>query len=192
VYSYKKSGNSGKCPFCNSDRADKTDEEDVEEIMKRAEANDAASIFLLATCYYQGIAGLQQDQERAMELFTKSAELGFSKAHSHLGDIYFEGGDLRKAKFHFEAAAMAGDDVARFNIGSIEFNSGNIERALKHWTIGASAGHYDAMYNLLIALKKGDISRELVNSTLEAYNNSCAEMRSEDRDAYICTIIETI
>jgi TPR repeat protein len=160
--------------------------------MKRAEANDAASIFLLATCYYQGIGGLQQDQERAMELFTKSAELGFSKAHGHLGDIYFEGGDLKKAKFHFEAAAMAGDDVARFNIGSIEFESGNIERALKHWTIGASAGHYDAMYNLLIALKKGDVSRELINSTLEAYNNSCAEMRGEDRDAYIHTIIETI
>jgi TPR repeat protein len=110
----------------------------------------------------------------------------------YLGDIYFEGGDLKKAKFHFEAAAMAGDDVARFNIGSIEFNSGNIEQALKHWTIGASAGHYYAMYNLLIAMKKGDISRELVNSTLEAYNNSCAKMRSEDRDAYIRTIIETI
>ena len=58
------SGNIGKCPFCNSDRADKTDEEDVEEIMKRVEVNDAASIFFLATCYYQGNRGLQQDHAK--------------------------------------------------------------------------------------------------------------------------------
>ena len=29
------------------------------------------------------------------------------------------------------------------------------------------------------------VSRESINSTLAAYNNSCVEMRSEARDAYI-------
>jgi hypothetical protein len=39
---------------------------------------------------------------------------------------------------------------------------------------------------MLTALyKKGYVSRESIDSTLIAYNNSCAEMRSEARDAYI-------
>jgi hypothetical protein len=35
VHSLRKSGNHGKCPYCNSDRVGKTDEEMVEEIMKQ-------------------------------------------------------------------------------------------------------------------------------------------------------------
>ena len=49
-----------------------------------------------------------QDHAKAMELLTKSAELGYSKAHSSLGNIYYEGGNMKKAKFHLEAGAMAG------------------------------------------------------------------------------------
>ena len=45
VYSFRKSGNHDKCPFCNADQDGKTDEEVVEEILKRVEANDPASIY---------------------------------------------------------------------------------------------------------------------------------------------------
>ena len=38
-----------------------------------------------------------------------------------------EGGDWKKAKFHFEAAAMAGHEGARCTIGIIEGYSGIIE-----------------------------------------------------------------
>jgi hypothetical protein len=99
-YSFDMSGNEDKCPFCASDRSSKTDEEQVEQLMKRVEANDAASICLLANSYHYGRVGLQP-----MELFASTAELGFSKAHRCLGDVYDEGEDLKKAKFHFEAAA---------------------------------------------------------------------------------------
>jgi TPR repeat protein len=92
---------------------------------------------------------------------------------------------VKKAKFHYETAAMAGHEDARFKLGSIEGNSGNTERAVKHWMIAASAGHYIAMQYLLGASKGGIVSRESIDSTLTAYNNSCAEMRSEARDAYI-------
>jgi TPR repeat protein len=156
------------------------------------EANDPASIYMLAGCYYHGQTGFQEDHAKAIELYARAAELGFSKAHSHLANNYHEGGDLKKAKFHFEATAMAGCELAQFNLGCMEAQSRNMERALKHWTFAASAGHYIAMHNLLIALKNHDISRESMDSTLAAYNNSCAEMRSEARDAYIRVIIETI
>jgi uncharacterized protein YcsI (UPF0317 family) len=47
-----------KCPFCNSDASGKTAEEIVGELMKRVEANDAASIFMLAIQYHHGRTGL--------------------------------------------------------------------------------------------------------------------------------------
>jgi TPR repeat protein len=183
-YSFCKSGNIGKCPFCNSDQ-DKTDVEMVGEVMRRVEANDAASMFLLAGCYYRGVKGFQQDQTKAMELYARSADLGYSTAHNNLGVIYDEGGNLKKAKFHFEAAAMAGDEVARYNLGCMEAESRNMDRAVKHLKIAASAGHYNAMHELRLSFEGGVVSRESIESTLAAYNSSCAEMRSEARDAAI-------
>ena len=120
-----------------------------------------------------------------MELWTQAGKLGSSQAHYHLGVEYREGGDSKKSKFHYEAAAMAGHEDARFNLGIIEYKSGNVERGFKHWMIAASAGEINAMHNLLGAFNKGVFSRESIDSTLTAYNNSCVEVRSEARDAAI-------
>jgi hypothetical protein len=61
----------------------------------------------------------------------------------------------------------------------LEYNSGKYEQAVKRWIIAVSAGsHYAIMKKLIL-------SRELIDSTLTAYNNSCTEMRSEARDKYI-------
>jgi TPR repeat protein len=153
--------------------------------MRRVEANDPASIWQLAAYYSQGREGFDQDQTRAIELYIRAADLGYKKAHSLLADKYYEGGDLKKAKFHLEAAAMAGHEPARCNLGVMEAQSENIERAIKHLKIAASSGHYIAMHHLRRAFEHGIVSRESVNSTLEAYNNYCAEMRSEAREACI-------
>ena len=68
---------------------------------------------------------------------------------------------------------------------------GNREQALKHLRIAASAGCYNAMHSLLGAFKGGVVSsRALIDSTLTAYNNSCAEMRSDARDASIQLLID--
>jgi TPR repeat protein len=156
------------------------------------EANDAGAICEMGTCYYNGLLGCQQDETKAIELWMRAAELGFSKAHGHLGNIYHEGGDMRKAKFHMEAAAMAGNEVARCKLGILEENSGNKEQAVKHWKIAASAGSYIAMDSLQTCLKKGHVSRQSINSTLIAYNDSCAKMRSKARDAAMRVFLESI
>ena len=184
MHSFVESGNEETCPFCKSE-IDKTDEERVEEVMKRVEVNDAGAIYVLGNYYYYGQLGLQQDWARAMELWTQAADLGSSGAHFELGTQYDKGGDMKKAKFHYEAAAMAGHEVARYNLGCMEYHSGNVERAVKHWTIAASAGDYYAMHNLIKVIEVGRVSRDEINSTLTAYNTSCAEMRSEARDAAI-------
>jgi len=80
---------------------------------------------------------------------------------------------------------MLGNELARFNLACYEYDSEIRERAIKHWLIGASAGYYKAMLNLQIEFEEGNVIRDAINSTLTAYNNSCVEMRSEARDAYI-------
>jgi len=185
VDSFRKSGNIGICPFCNAMTGGKTNAEIVEELMKRVKVNDAGAIYVLGNDYHNGSEGLQQDQEKALELWTRAAELGSSTAHFALGLYYRAGGDLTKAKFHYEAAAMAGNEGARNNLGNMEYRSGKRERAVKHLIIAASAGCYNAMQNLLDLFKHDLVSLDEIESTLTAYNNSCAEMRSESRDKYI-------
>jgi TPR repeat protein len=142
---------------------------------------------MLADCYSRGLRGLQQDRAKALELYTKSADIGYCRAHYSLGIIYKEGGggNSKKAKVHYEAAAMAGDEVSRCWLGHMEAESRNVERAVKHWTIGASAGDYTAMHTVRKIYEKGAVSRESIDSILTAYNNSCAEIRSKPRDAFI-------
>ena len=84
---------------------------------------------------------------------------------------------------------MVGHEVARYSLGSMEFNSGNMEQSIKHWTIAASAGYYKAMHTLIKQFERGNVSIDLIDSTLTAYNNSCTEMRSKARDAYIRDMI---
>jgi TPR repeat protein len=191
IHSFRESGNMGKCPFCKSDMG-KTDDEKVKELMKRVEANDAGAMYVLGSYYYRGHFGLQQDLAKAMELLIMAAELGSSEAHFALGNHYDEGGDTKREKFHNEAAAMAGHEGARYNLGLMELKSGKYERAVKHLTIAASAGSFRAMYALLLAFNQSIVSRDEINSTLTAYNNSCAEMRSEARDAAIHVYIASI
>jgi TPR repeat protein len=62
--------------------------------MKRVEVNDSESIYVLANYYFQGLNDIQQDQTKAIELFSRAANLGLGKAHWNLADIYYKGGDL--------------------------------------------------------------------------------------------------
>ena len=190
VHSFRKSGNIDNCPYCRADKMSKTLEENFEELMKQAEANDAAAMFVLGSFYEHGQSQfVQQDAKKAIELWTQAAKLGSSSAHFNLGNEYQTGGDSKKARFHYEAAAMAGNEAARCKIGAIEGQSGNMGQAVKHFTIAASAGDYTAIHVLVALFEQGVVSRDAIDSALTEYNISCAEMRGDGRDAYIRVII---
>ena len=187
VYSFCESGNNSlsmKCPFCKAERMNKTDRENIQELRMRVDVNYAGAMYVLGSYYYHGNFGLPQVRARAMELYARAAELKFSNAN--------RGGDLKKAKFHLGAAAMAGHELARYFLGGREYESGNMERAVRHFTIGASAGCFFAMHSLQTLFEHWLISRGEIDSTLTAYNNSCADMRSEARDKAIRSFTNTL
>ena len=59
----------------------------------------------------------------------------------------------------------------------MECRLGKSQKAVKHGTIAESAGHYTSMNELITDFKFGRIRGESIDSTLTAYNNSCAQMR---------------
>ena len=92
VYSFCESGNIRTCPFCKADIIGKTDEEIFEALMKQVETNDAGAMTALGSDYYHGKLGLLRDCEKALELWKQAATLGYSHAHFHLGNDYYDGG----------------------------------------------------------------------------------------------------
>ena len=74
----------------------------------------------------------------------------------------------------------------------MEYDSGNKERGVKHWIIATSSGSFFAIDQLRILFEYGAVSRESIVSTLKAYNDSCAEVRSEARDAFIGGMMKMI
>jgi TPR repeat protein len=123
--SFYKSGNVNTCAFCKTESACSTDKERVEEMMKRVEVNDAGAMSFMGSYYRRGgKGGFMQDQEKAKELLNRAAKLGSSHAHFCIGNDYHREGELKKAKFHYEAAAMAGHELARLNIGIMENDLG--------------------------------------------------------------------
>ena len=182
--------------FCNASLCDENLVEidcdvKIARLKKRVEANDANAIYYLGLYYALGwdpleCCGLQQDYNKAIELWTWAAELGSSTARSGLGQAYFEGlgveKDAKKASHHYELAAMAGHEVARYKLGFIEYEAGNIERAIKHWMISASAGHRMSMKGIKRGFDQGEVNSDVYEPTLKEYNDSCDAMRSKLRE----------
>ena len=108
-----------------------------------------------------------------MKLYTRAADLGSSDAHYYLG-VYYSGGDTMKKLFHYEAAAMAGHKEARCNLVAWK-------KVRKHGTSCETLYNCGISWVLLlhatlrILFVEGSVNREIINSTLAAYNNSCAK-----------------
>jgi TPR repeat protein len=47
--------------------------------------------------YHHGKYGLLQDREKALELYTRAAELGSSEAHFSLANLFDKGGQLKQS-----------------------------------------------------------------------------------------------
>ena len=100
-------------------RSKGTTEEHVEKLMKRVGRPMMPLQFVLGDHYYfKGLNSFRTDHtQRQSNSFTRAGDLGLSKGHYQLADVYRQKGDMKKAKFYLEAAAMAGNEMARCNLG---------------------------------------------------------------------------
>ena len=74
---------------------------------------------------------MEDNIDKAKELFEKGVELGSRHSVYKLGVIYKEEGNIEKAKKLFEKGAKWGDGVSAYCLGDIYREEGNIEKAKK-------------------------------------------------------------
>ena len=83
--------------------------------------------------------GVQQDTNKALQLYHNAAELGAREAHTKLGSIYQDSSpgsvgafygvesDIKKATKRMEQAAILGDARIRFLLASLQMVDGKDE-----------------------------------------------------------------
>ena len=184
-----------KCSLCRVPLA-RSDKENMKRLKIRMKLKDAEAFHKLGVQYYHGSLGLPkdtrhaelglpQDMNKALELWTKSAELGQPSAHYCLAYAYLEGNgtekDIEKAFHHWKLAAIGGHEAARHNIGVMEINNGNMHRATKHFVIAARAGYDESLKKVGKAYKEGHVTKDDYAKTLRAYQVSVDEMKSYQR-----------
>lgn len=163
-----------------------SDGEYFEMVTKRAEVDDANAICQLA-CYYRDEKyGLQQDLEKANELWLRAGELGVTNAYCTLGGSYFLGKgverDFMKGKHFLELAVMGGDVSARHLLGVLDGDAGNMSRAVRHFMIAAGAGHDDSLRNIRECFVQGHATKEEFEKALRGHKEATDEMTSDQRE----------
>ena len=98
-------------------------EKSFELFTKAAAQGDPEAMFELGKLYEKGI-GTKQDIARAMELYEKSADLGFADAINDLGFLYYQGAsgfkrDQAKAIQFFLKAADLRHPQAMYNVAAL-------------------------------------------------------------------------
>ena len=149
-------------------------------------AGDAEAIYRLGY-NREGEEGLPQDDAKALELWHRAAELGYSMAYGDIGWAYLHGRgsvevDKKKAVHYWELGAIGGDVSARHNLGIEEARAGNIDRALKHYMIAVRSGDNDSLKMIKLLYSKGYAIKDDYTEALQLYQAYVGEIKSPQRD----------
>jgi len=167
---------SDACPFCREPMPSVAEMHKLTQ--RRIEANDAVAWQARGMDYTMCDGSFPQDKKKAIKLWYRAAEFGSINAHVSLGHAYANGEgvevDTKKAKHHWEIAAMGGDDIARTDLALIEGKARNYRRAAKHLVIAASRGHEKAltMVRKQYSIGNGIVTKDEFEKTLRAYIRS--------------------
>ena len=172
------------CPFCRTPPP--SSELWVKRMEKRVAVNDANAFHNMGVYFSRGEHGLQQNMNKALELFHRAAELGCVVAYCNIGYAYKFGTgveeDHDKAVHYWELAAMGGNVDSRHNLGVYEAGEGNTNRALKHWMIAVKDGNDGSLQNIKRMCKDGHATKDDYAKALRVYQAYLDEIRSDQRD----------
>ena len=182
----KADGFIGLCPFCRAPTPER-DKEIILRLRKRVDIGDAEAMFSLGKHYTNGMHGLPTNHAKALELWTRAAELGHVEAICTIGIAYEDGRgvdkDEKKAMHYYELAAMRGCAVARYMLGDIEDRAGNEERAIKHYMIAVGGGCcYSSLKSIQKLYSNGQATKDEYTKALQAYQQYLDEVKSNQRD----------
>ena len=178
-------GINDKCPFCRS-RLPRGNASMLAMVQRRVDKGDAEAIFHLGMNYYHGDLGLEKDVPRAIELWTKAAELGSSDSHYQLGYVYYDGIGVEENKpkgvHYWQQAAMKGEVESRHNLGVIGFKEGNYELAVQHWLISAKMGFEQSLNAIKDMFMNGRATKAQYAEALRGHRDAVEEMKSPQRE----------
>ncbi|EJK52768.1 hypothetical protein THAOC_27925, partial [Thalassiosira oceanica] len=149
-------GMNDRCPFCRTP-VPADDASILAMIKKRVDKGDEEAIAHLGYKYYYGTLGLAKNVPRAIELWTRAAELG-------------------------SQAAMKGDVDSRHNLGADEYNNGNNQLAVQHWMISAKMGYEKSLNYIKDMFKEGHATKAQYAEALLGYRDAVEEMKSPQRE----------
>ena len=178
-------GDDKLCPFCRTP-APNTDEVYKKKVMERVEVGDVHAMDQLGCWYAEGMRGLPQDRDKALDLWRRAGELGYTKAYYSIGNAYLQGlgveRDEKKAVHYWELAAIGGDAASRHNLGNAEGCAGNIDRALKHFMIAVRDGSDSSLKAIKQLFMDGHATKDDYAKALGVYQAYLDEIRSVQRD----------
>ena len=179
-----------KCPFCRTPTPS-SEKEMINGYKKRMELDDPLAIHSLGSNYREGLYGFPQDYTKALELYLRAGELGYTEAYCFVGYAYSHGQgvevDKKKAKHYWELASMRGNVNARYNLGVGEHNAGNMDRALKHYLIATESGSSNSLRIIKDLYSDGHATKEDYTKALQAYQVYLSEIKSVQRDKAAAT-----
>ena len=170
-----------RCAFCREPLPESEEEYD-KQLMKRVKKfNDPVAMTEVGKNHHG-----EGDYGKAVEYYTKSAELGDANAHACLGIAYYDGDgvekDTKKAVYHFEQAAIGGHPSARGLLGYHEMENGRFERAAKHFMIAANLGDEKALQEVKRLFMQGIVSKEEYAAALWGHQAAVDATKSAERE----------
>jgi TPR repeat protein len=170
-----------RCAFCR-EPAPQSDEEIEKRKMERVKKNDPVAMAQMGKKHDK-----ERDYGKALEYWTKAAELGDVEANAFLGSMYYDGRgvekDKKKAIYHLEQAAMGGHPWARVLLADYEMkNNGRFKRAAKHYIIAANLGEDDSLKPIKDLFVKGIVSEEEYAAAIRGHQAAVDATKSPERE----------
>ena len=156
----------------------KDEEKGMELYFRAAELGHGGAQSFLGFSHEAGEHGVKRDAKKAIEYHKLAAMSGNVESRHRLG--INEGG-----RAYETFAARTG----KLNMGidrgapGVKFEGrGDMKRAMKHFIISASAGYDGSLAVLKEGFAEGHVTKKEYEKTLRAYQMSCSELNSEQRD----------
>ncbi len=169
-----------RCAFCR-EPVPKSQEEAEKQVMERVNKHDPAAMTHMGKHHDK-----EGDYGKALEYWTKAAELGHVEANYCLGSLYYQGQgvekDVKKAVYHLEQAAIGGHPGARGVLAVHEIKNGRMERAAKHFIINANLGCDISLQQVKDLFGKGVVSKDEYADALRGYQAAVDATKSAERE----------